>query len=102
MTEEKREIGKWWGFLFTLMVLSIIVLSILGYMGKLTGVFVERKVFEESYQRSESLKSREGAYQAQLASINSQLTTARGNTKNQLLQQKAMLETQIAQTKGIK
>ncbi len=99
---EKKEFGKWWAFGLTLFVLSIIVLSILGYMGKIGSVFVERKVFEQSYQRSEGLKSRIATYEAQLASINSQLLTATGDTKNQLLSQKAMLNVQLTQAKGMK
>ena len=102
MEEEKRELGKWWIWILTLLALSVIVFSILGMLGKLGGTFMERKVFEQSYQRSEGLKSRIATYQAQLASINSQLLTATADTKNQLLSQKAMLEIQIAQTQGMR
>ena len=102
MEEEKRELGKWWIWILTLLALSVIVFSILGMLGKLGGTFMERKVFEQSYQRSEGLKSRIATYQAQLASINSQLLTATVDTKNQLLSQKAMLEIQIAQTQGMR
>ncbi len=103
MTEEKRELGKWWIWIFTLLALSVIVFSILGMLGKLGGTFMERKVFEQSYQRSEGLKSQMNTWQAQLASINSQiLNTTDKETLSQLKTQKAMLEIQIAQTQGMK
>ncbi len=102
MTEEKRELGKWWIWILGLLILSILVLNALGMLSKFGSVFVEKKVFEQSYQRSEGLKSRIATYEAQLASINSQLLTATADTKNQLLSQKAMLEIQIAQTQGMR
>ena len=98
--EEKRELGKWWLWVLGLVAITIIVLSTMGYMGKLTGTFVERKVFEQSYQRSEGLRSQLLTWEAQLASINSQLVSKPNNVNLQA--QKAMLEVQIAQTKGMK
>ncbi len=103
MEEEKRELGKWWIWILTLLALSVIVFSILGMLGKLGGTFMERKVFEQSYQRSEGLKSQMNTWQAQLASINSQiLNTTDKDTLTQLKTQKAMLEIQIAQTQGMR
>ncbi|MCD6435997.1 MAG: hypothetical protein J7L15_06370 [Clostridiales bacterium] len=99
--DEKKELGKWWIWILGLLMLSIIILNSLGMLSKFGSVFVERKVFEQSYQRSEGLKTQMITWQAQLASINSQLLTATADTKNQLLSQKAMLEIQIAQTKGL-
>lgn len=102
--EEKKEFGKWWMFLILLFVAVVIVFTILGYVGKIGGTIVERKVFENSYQRSESLKSRDNAWQAQLAQINARLTYTDSNsdTYNELMAQKAMLQMQIQQTQGMK
>lgn len=104
ISDEKKELGGWWVFILALVFVSLVVLTILGYMGKLTGTVVERKVFENSYQRSEGLKSQQFTWEAQLASINQQLlhTATDSDVYNQLMAQKAMLEVQIMQTKGMK
>lgn len=56
-----------------LVVIAVIALGILGWVMKSCGVFgdtvVERKVFENSYQRIESLKSRIANDEAVLAEI---------------------------------
>ena len=97
---EKKEFGAWWIWITLLIVVSIIAFSILGYFGKIGSVFVERKVFEQSYQRSEAMKSQEITWNAQLASINSQLISNPNSTS--LIAQKRMLEVQIAQIKGMR
>ena len=98
--QEKKEFGLWWLWVLLLIVITVISLSALGYLGKFVSVFVERKVFETSYQRSEGLRSQLLAWEAQLASINSQLMSEPNNRN--LKAQKSMLEIQIAQTKGMK
>ena len=103
MEQEKKEFGLWWFFVTALIIGSIVMFTILSYTGKVTGTIVERKVFENSYQRSEGMKSRISAWNAQLASINSQLLTEKDENKlTNLKAQKAMLEMQIAETKGMK
>ncbi len=102
--KDKREFGAWWIWVVVLMVFAGVTFTVLGYMGKFTGTFVERKVFEQSYQRSEGLKSQQNAWEAQLASINVHLSQVDvgSDLHNQLMSQKAMLEVQIRQTKGMK
>jgi hypothetical protein len=90
-------------YILGLIVVSVVVLSMTGYLGKITGTAVEREVFEQSYQRSASLNSRMAAYQAQLAQINSKLMTETDTEiVNGLKAQKAMLEVQINTVKGQK
>ena len=94
--KDKKEFGYWWIFLLGMLVIAIIVLSFTGYLGKWTSTIVERKVFEESYQRSEGLKSREATYKAQLAMINQKLAQENDpEVLNNLKAQKAMLEVQL-------
>lgn len=52
------------------------MLSLLGYAGLFTGTVVERKVFENSYQYSESRKSENAIYRAQLAEIERKLMSS--------------------------
>jgi len=60
-----------------LVIIAVILLSGLGFVLNSCGVFgstiVERKVFENSYQRTESLKSRIAIDEATLAEINIKL-----------------------------
>lgn len=74
MSEAKRTT---WGFMPTLIGI-IIVLSILGFVLNSLGVFgrtvVERKVFEQSYQRSSAIESQTATDEAALVEINSQLS----------------------------
>ncbi len=100
MDAEKKEFGLWWLWVLLLVAISIGVMAMMGYFGKYTGTIIERKVFEESYQRSEGLKSQLMTWEAQLASINSQLVSNPNDVN--LKSQKAMLEVQINQTKGMK
>lgn len=102
--EEKKEFGRWWMWLILLIAGAGIVFTLLGYAGKVGGTIVERKVFENSYQRSESLKSREAAYEAQLAQIDSRLAYCdpESDLYAELSAQKAMLQVQIRQTREMK
>jgi hypothetical protein len=74
MDNEKKEFGKWWIWVLFLLALTIISFSALNYLGIIGKTVVERKVFEQSYQRSESLKSEIATYEAQLAMIEAQLS----------------------------
>lgn len=70
---EKKEFGGWWMWGLILTIISIIVLSALGYAGIFTGTVVERKVFENSFQYSEARKSEIATYEAQLAELRGKL-----------------------------
>ena len=70
--------ARWtFGKFLPLALLVIIVLAAVGFglrsMGMLGGTIVERKVFEHSYQRSESIKSQIAVDEASLAEIERKL-----------------------------
>lgn len=75
--DEVKEVG--WAFRRILgwVVLAAVVLGAVGFglnsLGVFGHTFVERKVFEQSYQRSEALKSRIATDEAALAEIEAQL-----------------------------
>jgi hypothetical protein len=73
MDQDKKEVGKWWMWGVLLVVLTSIIFTVLGYFGVFGKTFVERKVFEQSYQRSEALKTQVVTYEAQLAELETQL-----------------------------
>ena len=99
MEAEKKELGKWWVWILLLVVFTIIVLSVIGYFGKVTSTVIERKVFEESYQKQAGDSQRLRTYKAQLAEINSKLHLADINTKQSLEAQASMLRVQINSVK---
>lgn len=103
--KEARQIAKdtswtFWRFL-PIFIVAIIVLAVLLFGLRSAGIIgstiVERKVFEESYQRSESLKSGLATFEAQLAEINSKLSNPSIDevTRNSLQAQKAGLNIRI-------
>ncbi|MBI4135466.1 hypothetical protein HY477_01910 [Candidatus Uhrbacteria bacterium] len=74
MREERRVLERWWLWALGLIVISLIVLSVLGYAGVFTRTVVERKVFESSFQYSEARKTEIATYEAQLAELEHKLT----------------------------
>jgi cell division protein FtsB len=98
MEQEKKEFGKWWIFILALIVLTIGVLTMTGYIGKVANTAIDRKVMEQSYQKQAGDNARNKTYRAQLAHINSKLNsgTLDAGTKAELEAQKAMLEVQLA------
>ncbi|MCG7931935.1 MAG: hypothetical protein N0E44_18030 [Candidatus Thiodiazotropha lotti] len=71
--------ARWTFFRFLPLIAGVlIVLFFLGFglrsLGLIGGTVVERKVFENSYQRSESIKSRIATDEAALAEIGRQLS----------------------------
>lgn len=97
--QEKKELGRWWIWITILFIASIILLGVTGTMSKWFSVAIEREIFESSVQRSVALESQLMAWEAQLASIESQLMTEPDN--NNLIAQKRMLQVQINTTKGL-
>jgi len=89
MDSDKKEFGKWWMWVLLFVVISVIVLSFLSYAGMIGRTVVERKVFEESYQRSESYKSQIATYEAQLAEISSKLSGSLDKSTRQNLKAQA-------------
>ncbi|MBC8395880.1 MAG: hypothetical protein H8E16_02125 [Flavobacteriales bacterium] len=101
--EEKKIITSWWFYFLGLILITIIVGSFMKYFGMIGKTVVERVVFENSYQRSETMKSREIGYLVQLSQVNSMLATETDPEKiNYLKAQEAMLNTQLSLTKGMK
>jgi Tfp pilus assembly protein PilO len=101
LEEEKSWVGKWWMFITSLVVLTLVILNALGYLGKITSTAVEREVFEQSYQKQAGDKAKLNTYKAQLISIKSQINNQGldEGTKAELLRQKNMIEQQINSTK---
>jgi len=93
--QEKREFGGWWVWVLGLLIISTIVLTILGYVGVIGRTIVERKVFENSYQYSEARKTEIMTYEAQLAEIDAQLSTAGETERHGLLAQRAAIEVRL-------
>lgn len=73
MGAERKEGTRWWFWALGLVVVTTIVFAVLGYVGVFTRTVVERKVFEQSYQRSEGLKQEISIYEAQIAELEGQL-----------------------------
>jgi len=96
MNEERKEFVKWSMLALFVTVITLIVFAALSYSGKYTGTVVERKVFEQSYQKQAGDDARMRAYRAQLAMINNKIYTETDEQiLNDLRAQKAMLEVQI-------
>ena len=74
-----RKEAKWtfWSFL-PLTLIVVVVLFVVGFglksLGFWGGTVVERKVFEQSYQRSEALKAQIATDEASIAEIEAKLT----------------------------
>ena len=89
-----------------LFLIVVIVLSIVGFGLRSMGVFgktvVERKVFEQSYQRSEALKSQIATDEATLAEIERKLlnTNLDENTRHNLEAQASAARIRINTTKA--
>lgn len=90
---EKRNFAKWW--LWVLMLIAITVVC--GFGLRAAGVFGERIVFENSYQKYSSDKARRSALEAELAGIDARLSSG-GLTdvqRNDLQAQRAGVEFQL-------
>jgi hypothetical protein len=104
MNKEKKDFSKWWLLISVLSALSVVMLLGLNYAGNFTGTILERKVFENSYQRSEGLKSQIATYKAQIASLKVQLTNPNldDETKVNINAQLAGIRIQLQTAKGMK
>ena len=70
---EKLEFGRWWIWVLILLIFSGIILTGLNYAGIIGKTYVERKVFEQSYQKKEADKEAHSTYDAQLSILRSRL-----------------------------
>lgn len=73
MEHEKKYVGGWWIWILFLLIASGITLSGLSYLGLFGRTIVERKVFENSYQKKEADKTANTVYSAQLAQLRAKL-----------------------------
>lgn len=102
MTQETKEFWRW----FWIAIAAIIVLSIVGFGMNSAGLFgrtvVERKVFENSYQRTESIKAQIATDEAVLAEIERKLRNPElsESTKANLEAQSSAARIRIATAKG--
>lgn len=73
MGSEKKEFGKWWLWVLALIILTVVVMGGVRACGLIGGTIVERKMFENSYQKHEADKAAHTTYQAQLALLRGKL-----------------------------
>ena len=93
---EKLEFGGWWIWILALLIISVIAMMGLRAAGMIGGVWLERKVFEQSYQKQAGDAERLATFQAQLAEINARLSGELDvATRQSLLAQRAALNVQI-------
>lgn len=104
--DEFRREARWtmWKFL-PLALTALVILLVVGFVIRVVGVYgstvVERKVFENSYQRSESLKSQIAIDEATLAEIKHLLTNPdlAANARRNLEAQASAARIRLATTK---
>lgn len=104
--KEFRSVSKeaWWTLprVMLLLIVTCTILAGLGFGLRSLGVFgatvVERKVFENSYQRSESLKAEIAMNRATLAEIEAKLSNPRldPDTRSDLEAQQTALRVRIS------
>lgn len=87
MEKEKKYFGGWWVWVVFLVLSTIISFTGLKYAGLFGKTIVERKVFENSYQKQEADKTARITYAAQLAQL-------RGKLNNPNLDQSTRAEIQ--------
>ena len=95
--QDKREVGGWWMWILGLVVVSVVVFGGLRYTGMIGQTFVERKVFENSYQYTAAQKARIATFEAQLAEIDTRLlsTELDGVTRTNLEATRSGIKVQL-------
>jgi len=73
MEVEKKYFGRWWIWVAFLVIVTGVVLAGLNYLGIIGQTIIERKVFENSYQKHEADKTASTIYDAQLAQLRAKL-----------------------------
>lgn len=73
MEQEKKYVGGWWVWIIILLIGTTIIFTGLNYLGVLGKTVVERKVFENSYQKSEADKTASTTYRAQVLMLRRKL-----------------------------
>ena len=95
---EKRFVGGWWMWILLLVVVTVVVGGVLRSLGMIGGTILERKVYENSFQYSESRKSELAMWNAELANIQSLLSSPdiSKEQRNTLMARQRFLKMQIA------
>lgn len=73
MDPEKKYFTCWWFWVLLLVIITTIILSVLSYFGMIGQTIVERKVFEQSYQKKEADKDALATYDAQISILRRRL-----------------------------
>ena len=73
MDKEKKYVRKWWIWILFLIIITTIIFTGLSYFGVIGKTFVERKVFEQSYQKQAADKTAITVYSAQIAQLRGKL-----------------------------
>ena len=73
MDSDKKEVGKWVVWIIVLFIGVVIVFSLINYVGLGVSTVVERKVFEQSYQKQAADSDAISAYDAQLTILRRRL-----------------------------
>lgn len=88
--KEKRFFGGWWMWILLLIAISIPVFWMLGGAGLLGRTILERKIFEQSYQKQAGDSAKAKIFRAQLAEIDRKLqSTNLSEDQRQALEAKA-------------
>lgn len=86
LKEERKEVRRWWFFILLLFIISSIILISLNYIGIFGRTVVERKIFEQSYQKKAADQDAKTTYAAELARLRSRLnnTNLDANTRAEI------------------
>jgi hypothetical protein len=90
MDQEKKELGAWYMWVLLLVVVGAIVLMGLNYFGVFTTTIVERKVFEQSYQKKAADSDAVSTFDAQLSLLRRKL-----NSGDLSVEERSNLQAQI-------
>lgn len=103
MDKDKKFVGGWWIWIGCLLVLTTIVGAGLKSAGLIGGTIVEREVFENSFQYSESRKTQIATFEAQLAEIERKLMNSDldQTTRHNLEAQASSLRIQLATARSM-
>lgn len=73
METEKKYLGGWWLWILLLIVVTIVVLFSLRSTGLVGYTWIERQVFEQSYQKQAGESAKLATFKATKASLETQL-----------------------------
>lgn len=74
MDEEKKIVGRWLVWIGVLLLFSMVIFGVASSIGLIGSTYVERKVFEQSYQKHEADRSAQTTYRAELQILRARLS----------------------------